>query len=268
MSTWSKYGSVTKQAFINTITYRSEVFLWFFLDLFPFVVLMLVWMAVYKGQPTLGGYSLDAVLQYYFLVMVVTAVSSHHFEQHRVQQIRDGKIDYYLTRPFSYLGHLGWSAFGNKLFSAVTSVLLASVSMFFLQLWLPISLPSVTIPVLIQFIVLLVGAYLIEYFSALIIVLAGFWFENAEGLEHFKWIVLALFSGQLMPIVFMPPWLQHITTWLPFKFISAIPIGVLQQTIILSWTDWLYLGSTITGLWLLCQVLWHYAQYRYSSAGG
>lgn len=263
-----KYLSVIRSAFNTSITYRSEVFLWFFLDLLPVVVIMFVWISVFRSTPELNGYSLQAVLQYYFLVMVINAISSHHFESHRVQQIREGQIDYYLTRPLGYLAHIGWSALGNKLFYAITSAVMAVIVLGLLQLWLPISFPHFTFSSFVQFSLLLVGAYLLEYYFGLLIVLAGFWFENAEGLEHFKWILITLFSGQMIPLAFMPDWMKQLTEFLPFKFISALPIGIAQQTLQVSWLDWVYLTLTLLGLASLTTTIWHFARYKYASAGG
>lgn len=263
-----KYLSIIRSAFNTSITYRSEVFLWFFLDLLPVIVIMFVWISVFRNTAEINGYNIQAVLQYYFLVMVINAVSSHHFESHRVQQIREGNIDYYLTRPLGYLAHVGWSALGSKLFYALSSAVLALIMLAVLQFWFPISFPSFTLTSAIQFGLLLLGAYLLEYYFSLLIVLAGFWFENAEGLEHFKWILITLFSGQMIPLAFMPDWLKHLTELLPFKFISALPIGVVQQTIQLSWFDWAYLALTLVGLTALTNIIWYFARFKYASAGG
>jgi ABC-2 type transport system permease protein len=265
---WYKYGDLTKRAFISSITYRSEVVLWFFLDLLPIVVLMFVWVSVYQGTDQIYGFSLGQVLQYYFLVMVINALTAHHFEQYRVKQIREGKIDFYLTRPLTYLAEIAWHAVGGKLFYGLVTVALASCSWLVLQAFFPVSSLTLTLPTILQFALLMIGGYLIEYFLALTIVLLGFWFENAEGLEHFKWIVVTLFSGHLIPIAFMPEWMKQVTLALPFKFISALPIGIMQQTTSITQGDWLYLCSFIAALWIFTTILWRAARYKYSSAGG
>jgi len=268
LSSWYKYWDLTKRSFIMNITYRSEVVLWFFLDLLPIVVLMFVWVSVYQGTEQISGYNLSQILQYYFLVMIVNAVTSHHFEQYRVKQIREGKIDFYLTRPLTYLSELAWSAFGGKIFYIMVSVALAGFSALVLQAFFPISFPALNLVAGLQLLALLIGGYLIEYFIALSIVLLGFWFENAEGLEHFKWIGVTLFSGQLIPISFMPEWMRSITLALPLKFVSALPIGVAQGTVSIFAVDWLYMVSFILVLWLSTFLLWRSARFKYSSAGG
>ena len=267
-SSWYKYWDLSKRSFIMNITYRSEVVLWFFLDLLPIVVLMFVWVSVYQGTEQISGYNLSQVLQYYFLVMVINAVTSHHFEQYRVKQIREGKIDFYLTRPLTYLSELAWSAFGGKVFYILVTVALAAFSALILQAFFPITFPTISALAAVQLLALLIGGYLIEYFIALIIVLLGFWFENAEGLEHFKWIGVTLFSGQLIPISFMPEWMRTVTEALPLKFISAMPIGVVQGTATLQLTDWLYMISFVLLLWFGTFILWRSARFKYSSAGG
>jgi ABC-2 type transport system permease protein len=265
---WYKYWDLTKRSFINSITYRSEVILWFFLDLLPIVVLMFVWVSVYQGIDQISGYNLAQILQYYFLVMIINGITAHHFEQYRVKQIREGKIDFYLTRPLTYLAQIAWSALGGKAFYILVTISLAAFSWLILQAFFPITFPVASPASGIQFLLLMAGGYLIEYFLALTIVLLGFWFENAEGLEHFKWIVVTLFSGHLIPIAFMPEWMKSVTLALPFKFISALPIGLMQETNTITSTDWIYLVSVIIALWIATYFLWRSARFKYSSAGG
>jgi ABC-type uncharacterized transport system permease subunit len=47
----------------------------------------------------------------------------------------------------------------------------------------------------------MIVAHTIQFLIALWIVLLGFWFEGSSGLEHFKWIVLSLFSGAMIPML-------------------------------------------------------------------
>ena len=68
-------------------------------------------------------------------------------------------------------------------------------------------------------------------FSA-INVLLGFWPENAEGFDHFRWLTISLLSGIVIPFAFMPPSLLKLAELLPFKYLHSVPVLVLLgQTI-------------------------------------
>ena len=63
----------------------------------------------------------------------------------------------------------------------------------------------------LQFIAMLIFARSIEYLLSFIVVTMTFFVEEATGLAHFKWMILYLFSGAMVPFVFMPKWLMQIS---------------------------------------------------------
>lgn len=263
-----KQWALTKRSFILNLTYRSELVLWFVLDILPIIILLIVWISIYAGADELRGYQLGEIVQYYLLVSVISNLTSHHFEQYRVKQIREGAIDYYLVRPLSYLSELAFTALGNKAIFIFISLSLSAVLFFGLSFFFPLGSISLSLSSVVQFLILIVAAYLIEFYIALLIVLLGFWFENAEGFEHFKWFTVSLFSGYMIPISFMPNWMARTTELLPFKFIATIPIGVIQNTYVMQVQDWLYLITSLLAMAGAAHLIWQQAKKRYTSSGG
>ena len=111
-------------------------------------------------------------------------------------------------------------------------------------------------------------AHTIQFFIALWIVLLTFWMEGSSGLEHFKWIILTLFSGAMIPMEFMPDWLQKISNILPFKYVFAVPISVLQNKYSLTINDFMYIVTMLTFMTIFTNQLWNKAKLKYCSAGG
>jgi len=264
----SKYLEFTKRAFIRSIEYRAEIFLWFLLDLLPFVVLFLVWLSIYTDRSTIQGVSLPQVLQFYFLVVIVSSVTDNHFEEWRVREVREGKIDFFLIRPFSYILELLLTHLGDKLLGMSIRAIMLVFAYIALQAFFPLNLPSVSAPELAIFTALLVMAFAIQTLLGLLIVLAGFWLDNASSLVNFKWLGLALFGGSLVPLPLLPGWLRSVVLALPLKYVFAMPVGVIQRTQVMTGGDWLYLTAFIAGLALVARFIWHRALVKYSSAGG
>lgn len=263
-----KSRELIKRAYIKSIAYRSEVLLWLFLDSVPLLVLILIWLNIYQNQTQVAGYSLSQMLQYYFLVTIIAGLASTHFESWRVKEIREGKIDFFLTRPLGYLRELFLHDVGGK-FLYLTLALPAFLLIYWLLTsFLPIDFPQLKWLSLLIFGFLIITTYLIEFFMATLVVLAGFWFERAEGLEHFKWIIVALLSGWMIPIAAMPDWLGQLVMKLPFKYMYAVPIGIIQGNWQLTATDFLYIGGFIFSLLILVRLVWNKAQYKYASHGG
>src|SRR5680860_1069207 len=101
-----KYYLIFKYMFIRTLQFRAEIMIYSFLDIIPFLVLFFLWSAVYSGQEVINSYSFSDIIQYYILVIFIQRFTATHFEEWRSQEIRMGKIDYFLTRPFSYINEI------------------------------------------------------------------------------------------------------------------------------------------------------------------
>ncbi len=259
---------VVQRSFMTSITYRSEIGLWLLLDFVPIFMLLLIWSSVYVGVDQVHGYSLSQLVFYYFLTSVITNITGSHFENWRVEEIRRGKIDFYLTRPFSYLKQLFWHDIGGKLFYICVNIPVQSVVFLSLAALFKFESWQISLTTLLSFGLFLIIGYTIEYLLAMIIVLLGFWFEGAEGLEHFKWIMVTLFSGSLVPISFMPQWLKSLVEIMPFRYMYSVPISIIQNTADLSWFDGIYICAFIALLFGLTLLLWNRAKYQYASSGG
>lgn len=238
--------------------------IWLLLDLLPFVVILFVWQSLFQGASTLKGYTLGQIVGYYLFVILIEALTEVHFEEWRCREIRDGKIDHYLLKPQSYLSQLFWREVSGKLFYLTMFVpwfvgLLWGGSQFY-QLDFNID-PTRMLLVA----TLLLAAFILNYSISSWVVLGTFWLEGSQGLEHFKWLIIAIFSGTMLPVTFMPPLLQQVISFLPFKYLYAVPIGLLQGTYQLkSWDIW-YVSWCLIVCLTITQLLWRSAQHRYSS---
>lgn len=254
--------------FVRTLQFRAEIVVYSFLDVLPYFVLFFVWKALFQQVDSIHSFTLPTIVNYYLLVIVIERLSATHFEGWRSEEIRMGKIDYFLTRPFSYISEIYSKELSSKIISIIFS--LPVISFFFMAniFIYNIDQSYLTLTNLIIFLLLMVIAHTIQFFIALWIVLITFWMEGSSGLEHFKWIVLTLFSGAMVPIEFMPDWLKTLTNILPFKYVFSIPITVLQNKYQLNSNDYIYLTFMLISMTLFTKFLWSKAQYKYSSSGG
>lgn len=253
---------------IKTLQFRAEIIVYAFIDIMPFFMLFFLWSAIYSGQEIINNYSFSDIIQYYILVIVVQRITATHFESWRSQEIRMGKIDYYLTRPFSYINEVISKELGGKIVNLLfTLPILLFFYIFTIKLF-NISQIVINSNNIIIFLLLIAAAYAIQIMIALWIVLLTFWFEGSSGLEHFKWIILSLFSGSMIPFDFMPNWLQKIFNFLPIKFVSYVPIQVIQGKMLLQNHDYVFILVTLVSMFFISKILWKKARLKYSSAGG
>lgn len=263
-----RYARVVARTAVQSLAFRSEILIWFILDTIPILILLVVWQTMFVNQTTIQNVTFTDVLGFYLLTFLIGFVTNCHFEYWRIDEVRQGKIDYLLVKPLGYIRDIALRHIGDKLTSsALKAPLLVLLATFLLITTdsLPMHIDLTTAGI---FTVFLVWSFVVQMLFGMLIVFTGFWLESAQGIDHFKWMTISLLSGVLMPIALMPSWLQSLTMALPFKYLYAVPIGVLQGHLTVSYVDVVYAGSFLLALTLVVRLVWHKAKHRYSSVGG
>lgn len=258
---------LTRATFIASIQYRAEIIIWVVLDFVPPLVLLAIWGAIFSGRSEIKGYTFTSMALYYVSVFIINSICAAHFSDWRARDVREGKIDLALVKPISYLATVFFHHTGGKLFYYLFAtipfllVCLAAARILGIEIQL-------TWQQLAGFMFLLTADYLIHFFLGFCIVLSSFWLEQADSMNHFVSILLTVLSGMMLPITLMPNWLAAIVSALPFKYLYATPLAILQQNYVLSLGDVLYVCMSVLGLYLLSQLLWQQGRKIYGSAGG
>ncbi|MDA1079389.1 MAG: ABC-2 family transporter protein [bacterium] len=261
------YSKVIRFKFIKALQWRTEMVLWILLDVFPFIILLFIWKSVLSVSENQAILFSDLTV-FYFLVIVIQGFTSTHFEEYRPKEIRMGKIDFFLIKPYNYIQDIVLNDLAGKLlYILMLSPLLIILGTVLWQQGL-IVLPDLTIVHLAAFILLMFFAYCMQMLFSLCISLLSFWFEEANGLLHVKWFIVAIFSGTLIPLPLMPEWLLQATNAQPLKFLFAVPIQLVQKGVLPTFEDWGLLLGTIMFLILCSKLLWNKGIQKYSSAGG
>lgn len=260
--------SYLRIASIQSLQYRSELLIWIGLTVANTLILLIAWGSLFAANPMIRGYNLASMIQYYFIIMFIDMATAVHFESWRVQEVREGHIDLYLSKPVGYPLQILLQDLGGKLFWLSLAIPVLGITYTLLHHAMPEIAFHLQPTALVSFLPLLLFGYCLEFCAALATVFAGFWIEGADGLQHFKWMVFSLFSGFLVPIPLMPAWLRAVVEYLPFKYLYAVPAGVLQGTSSLSTRDIVTICAVALTAILAVQWLWSKARAQYASAGG
>lgn len=263
-----KLYALFRLTIMTAIQFRAETFLWMLIDIIPPITMIFIWKAIYSGDNILRGYTLNQVIQYYMLVSILYRFAESHFEEYRSQQIREGKVDIYLVKPLSFPLMILISHISNKFLSAFIYAPTLLLFLAVVKSVIPDFAFSLQFSALLPFLFLFAISFLVQYMIGLWITYATFWLEGSNGLEHFKWFFVALFGGTLMPLPFLPAWLQDLIMASPFKYLYAIPIAVLDGSYAMTLFDYLYALAAAVAMWLISSFIYDKARLHYASAGG
>ncbi len=265
-----RFWGLIKPSMELALTYRVEIGLWFVVNSIPLIVLILVWLSSYQGGQSIPGWDINRLVTYYMIGFFLDTFTECYFENWLVADIRAGRVDHLMVKPVGYLSWIMTSHLAHKLINvAIRLPIMALIAYLILTFFhIPIQTIGLSVSQVLPFILVLMASFSLQAGLSLIIVLIGFWLESAEGLQHFKWIVISLFSGVMIPLDFLPGSLGQLATYLPFQYLHAVPISMLQSSYQVTLYDGLYLTLTLLAMGGGINLLWHKAKLKYSSSGG
>ena len=247
----------------EVVAYRAEFLVWILTTNMPLVMLAL-WHAVAADGPV-GRFDQTQFTAYYLGVLAVRLATSNWMAWQMSMEIRDGTLSTKLLRPIHPL--FGYAA--DHLSAIPMRVLVVSpiVVALFVTSWSRLLRHDAHLTLIL--IGSLVGAWLLVFFSMVLLGSIAFFVDSAMG-PFELWIgVHAIFSGYLIPLEILGR-VRVLADVLPFRFMLAFPVETLVG--LLSPGDalrqlaaqWLYV--ILTG-WLSLRV-WRAGVRRYSAFGG
>jgi ABC-2 type transport system permease protein len=248
----------------EVVAYRAEFLVWILTTNMPLVMLAL-WHAVAADGPV-GRFDQTQFTAYYLGVLVVRLATSNWMAWQMSMEIRDGTLSAKLLRPihplYTYAAdHLSAIPMRVLVVSPIVAALLATS-------WSRLLRHDPRLLVIL--VASLIGAWLLVYFSMVLLGSIAFYVDSAMG-PFELWIgVHALFSGYLIPLEVLRGWFGRATDVLPFRFMLAFPVETLVglqspgEALRQLAAQWLYVG--LTGV--LALRIWRAGVRRYAAFGG
>jgi viologen exporter family transport system permease protein len=260
------YGEFIRVGFVNTLAYRLRYYTGIVTYFIYVSIYYFIWKAIYEHSTKIEGFDFKQLLTYVAVGWIIRSFYYNNIDQEIAIQVMEGKLAMDLIKPvntqFMYVAQaLGESVFRLALLTLPTAVILALV--------FPLRLPAS---------VLNFAAFMVSVFFSFFIV-AGINFcvgtfairlKSILGLLRAKYFLLELFSGLLIPISFFPEAFQKALAFMPFQYISYVPVliylGKLQGLAILK-------ALAIQLFWVLAMLalgdgLWRWSSRRITIQGG
>ena len=253
--TTTKYAAITMTNLQNQLAY-----VWEALNRAVFIVLIMfvfiqLWTAVYESQGAteIAGLSLAATI-WYFLIAEVMELGKIRHDERISEEVKDGSVAYTLTRPYNYLAYHFFNGLGETAVKMTLIFLLGLPLVVYYAGW-PTIQPQHTLPVLL----VAALAMLLDFFVFSIIGLLAFVTEDTFSFRLIYQKLVFILGGLMLPLDFLPGWLQPLARVLPFNLTTYAPAKLF---VAFTWAQfWQILALqaiwlTIFGLVLLRQYQW------------
>ncbi|OIV36142.1 hypothetical protein BIV57_17795 [Mangrovactinospora gilvigrisea] len=219
------YAGLAKIQISAQTIYRSNYLVSLLGLLFKVYLLKEVWVAAYPHSRATMGHgqqiSLSAQIAYSTLASVQYFVFNPWTLSGIPERVRNGQVAVDLARPVRYTAQMTFGQAG---------VMIAGLPFVIVALPFAILVGGAEAPASagagLGYAVSLVPAFLITLLTGSIVGITAFWTLETDGTSIIYRMVAQFFAGALVPLWFMPGWLETLASWLPFQATTYTPIAI------------------------------------------
>ena len=215
-----KFSGVAKASIKLAIAYRFEMFITVIIAPISLLVFYFLWKSIYSNTGAIiGGFTFQQLLSYYVLTWVVGILVYTSVDDWMRFQIRSGSIIKEFVKPISYLRFWFYRTISDRAFSTLIEVLpVLLIGFIFFSVKITAFFPL--------FLISLFFAITLNYLLAFLIGMSAFWIVHNVGLIRLKDLLMNLISGFVLPLSFFPLWFQRASYFMPFQYITYVPIEI------------------------------------------
>ena len=261
------YLAAFRSGLSTLLEYRMDYFSNSFLSLLILIgVQYFLWDSIFAGREGqhIGQYTTDSMFLYVIFGAVYgVIIRSGRIEKNVSEEIRKGDLNKYLIKPISHLGFSGALATADRIGVIFSTAIIIPCIPFFTQT--PISWVGVAWSIL-----LILMAMIMKFFISMAISYLAFWFEETWTFHVIFDISMWFLSGSLVPLDLLPDWLAHISSFLPFQYLSYVPAALSAGLMPLehAFMHCIICFSWCIFTWLMTRFIWNAGIRSFGAYGG
>lgn len=262
----NKYLSIVNASWQRALTYRFTVLSYRVGEIGEIIVLILMWSAIYAGQSTISGMTLQEMITYILVGNFITAVVRNFLSGVVARDIKDGKLSMFLVKPMGYLNYILANEIGRISVATMMSVVTSGlIILAFGRTFLWNDDPRYLGIVLLM----LALAFCTELLLSFLIGLIAFWTDEVDGVYTTIDRVKKFFSGGYFPLTLLPTAFVHVSLALPFAYSFFVPAQLYLRKVDI-FTGLRGIGVQL--LWIvilagLIHVVWQRGLRKYEGVG-
>lgn len=267
MRALSVMRAVAFVTFKEWAAYRSHMLATLLVGPVFFLVQVSIWNAIFQTKDTVGGMDSRQMIVYYALTMVIHYVIFDFADWNFQMLIRTGKFLTFLLRPVSHR----YFALSQKVGHRTLGFMLEFVPVYAV-LWMLFGIKLVP-ESLIWTVLSLLLSFMMVFFINYCVGMTAFWLTNTGGIRGIFMLVRDLCAGVLVPLSFFPEAIQNVLFYLPFQFMTYVPVRVFLGDYelagrVMSIPHIVGLQAiAVAGMWAVSEIMWRMGIRRFTGVG-
>lgn len=259
------YVAQLKTSLAVQFQFRMSLAIWMIGRVVQPLIYLVIWTTIARSRGgSVNGYNQGEFAAYFIMQMIVSQATFSWIMWEYDHMIRSGQFNFKLLRP---VHPIHADVADNLAYKILTLVILIPATLFLawlfppsfkLQFW---SLAAGVLAIILAFVV----RFTLEWTIAM----AALWTNRVSAINQTYEVILVFLSGNFAPLAVMPPAIQLLANFLPFRWLIAFPIELTMGR--LSPQEALF-GFGAQAFWL-CVVLttlsfvWRAGVKQYSAVG-
>lgn len=235
----------------------------------PFIVQLILWNAIFLDRnSSINGFSFGDIIYYYAFALILSRLNNgYDLIRSLSEHIRDGELEVYLTKPFSYITQRLFTFLGESILYAIPLIAVYCIRSVLSNENGSVFVAIATSGCMILFVIIV--SQLLCFLLSFALSLLSFWVIEYNILLSFSILSSALLGGVLLPPSFWPEWLQPLMQFNPYRFTISAPAEFLttyDSTVF----NHFVLGSAFYILFFVVfiNLVWSKGMDAYNGAGG
>lgn len=259
------YYAYAKKSFLRRSAYRFDLFMNILSTCLQIFIFWEIYKALYSGRSAVDGITMSMVTTNFILSMGLSA-AFYTDDYFLPGHIWDGSISTELLRPISFKGRMLAENLGNAFFKLLFCFIPALfISIFAVGILLPANAQM-----FFFFILSALLGYGVLWTISFTVQMTSFWLINIWSLNTIKGVFINVLSGSMIPLWFMPEWMQGVLNFTPFSSIYFTPVQIYLGQ--LSYRE-ILIRCLVQLLWiifiyLIGNILWKKGQKKLVVQGG
>lgn len=218
---FSPYLAYAKKEFLKRSAYRFDHLMSILSTCMQFFIFWGIYKALYGDRTQVDGITMSMVTTNFVISMGLGAIfcPDDYFIPNKIW---DGSIATELLRPISLTGRMIAENMGNSLFNLIFRF---APALIIALLTVGVSAPASPIMFLL-FIISAVLGYGVLWTISFALQTTVFWLMNIWSLLTIKNVFVNVLSGSMIPLWFMPLWMEGFLKFTPFSSIYFTPVQI------------------------------------------
>jgi ABC-2 type transport system permease protein len=272
-ATLGLYGHFIRLAFLKFLAYRLR----YYTGVVSYTIFVAGFYYLYSAlfasradlpeqEGLIGGLTLAQMITYVAVSWIGRSFYYNNIARELMRMVQEGEIAVQLIKPF----HLQWVMLFEAVGEAGFRLLMFSLPIMVVVVPLfGIAGPPEPMLYLWTFISFSLALVIFSQWNFLLGCLA-FYMKNIQGVLRAQMVSMDFLTGVIVPFSFFPEWFQTLVQYLPFQYISYVPVtiylgkrtgGDLYQALLLQ-VAW------AVGLFILARLVWSFSIRRVTVQGG